>query len=120
MPRRPSTFCQADMSRAAQAAQTAGLTTGEAEVALDGTIRVIVAKALELSPANSLDQRKPRTARAAHRAQPASRGGNPVCARSQPRVPVDRVRLTQAETARTGTERSRLNFQLPECGPGTL
>jgi hypothetical protein len=65
MTRRPSTFRQADVSRAVKAAQTAGLTIGKVEVAPDGTIRVIVANAPELSPANPFDQWKSKNARAA-------------------------------------------------------
>jgi hypothetical protein len=40
MTRRPSTFRHADVSRAVEAAQTAGLTIGKVNVAPDGTIRV--------------------------------------------------------------------------------
>jgi acylphosphatase len=65
MTRRPSTFRQADISRAVKAAQTAGLAIGKVEVAPDGTIRVIVASTPELSPANSFDQWKSKNARAA-------------------------------------------------------
>ena len=65
MTRRPSTFRQTDVARAVKAAQTAGLIVGTVEVTSDGTIRVITANALELSPANPFDQWKSKNARAA-------------------------------------------------------
>lgn len=42
MPRRPSTFTQADVSRVVKAARASGLNVGVVEVTLDGTIRVSV------------------------------------------------------------------------------
>jgi hypothetical protein len=65
MTRRPSTFRQTDLARAVKAAQAAGLTVGTVEVTADGTIRVITAKALELTPANSFDQWRAKNARQA-------------------------------------------------------
>jgi hypothetical protein len=65
MTRRPSTFRQTDVARAVKAAQAAGLTVGTVEVTADGTIRVITAKALELTSANSFDQWRAKNARQA-------------------------------------------------------
>ena len=58
MTRRPSTFRQTDVVRAVKAAQAAGLTIGKVEVAPDGTIRVIIADAVESVPATPFDQWK--------------------------------------------------------------
>ncbi len=52
MPRRPSSFRQADVERAVKGARNAGLDVGSVEVTPDGTIRIVGASNIE--PAHDL------------------------------------------------------------------
>lgn len=68
MPRRPSTFRQADVVRAVKAARAADVTVGAVEVTPEGIIHIVVRLAVEQSPIDPFD-----TWKAKRNARPAER-----------------------------------------------
>lgn len=68
MPRRPSTFRQADVVRAVKAARAADVTVGAVEVTPEGIIRIVARLPVEQSPIDPFD-----TWKAKRIARPAER-----------------------------------------------